>query len=178
MEWVRLHSVVMMILLACFFAPTSGQSIGGVTGGQASSAAGAGQDAAKKAAADQIYGPPNTYPQTTLKCYSTLQKPDGRSICPEARAKFCVKEISTLRQDICGHTQYFGDQYVNSVCVLKKCSAECVDEVISFKYADLPFTRQRTCCATDYCNSGSSIKGGVVALLCALGVSLLLLLRL
>lgn len=169
--------LLVLLLLALHWSSTYAQSVGGASSA-ASSAAAAGQGAASKAAQDQIYGPPNRYPQTTLKCYSTFQKPDGKSICPEARAKFCVKEVSNLRQDLCGHTQYFGDEYKDSVCVLRKCSTECKDEVISFQYGDLSFTRQRTCCTSDYCNAGSgSAAGGVVTLVCVLALSLLLLLR-
>lgn len=152
------------------------QSVGSASSA-ASSAAAAGQGAASKAAQDQIYGPPNRYPQTTLKCFSTYQKPDGKSICPEARAKFCVKEVSNLRQDLCGHTQYFGDEYKNSICVLRKCATECKDEMYSFQYGALTFTRQRSCCTSDYCNAGSRTAGGVVALVCMLALSLALLLR-
>eukprot|EP01042_Synura_sphagnicola_P012801 gene12801-16274_t len=65
------------------------------------------------------------YPMESLQCYSYLTKPDMKLICPASRNKYCVKEVSTLTQDICGATQYFGDMYVNKQCVFKKCNATC-----------------------------------------------------
>jgi len=121
-----------------------------------------------------------TYPTTTLKCYSTFLKgATDQLTCPEARSNFCVKEVSTLRQDLCGHTQYFGDQYILNVCVTRKCAAECKDESWQFDYGDLTYTRSRTCCKTNYCNSGFSLKRGTSAftLACVAALSALLLLN-
>jgi len=89
----------------------------------------------------------------TLSCYSSLTKPDLKAICPAQRNAFCVKEESTLRQDLCGHTQYFGDMFVNSLCVYRKCEAQCIPGTVKFDYAGLTYTRTRYCCQTSYCNS-------------------------
>jgi len=118
-----------------------------------------------------------TYPMTTLRCYSTYTKPDGQLICPEARSKFCVKEVSTLRQDLCGHTQYFGDTYVLNTCVLRKCAAECVNENIAFTYGGVPYSRVRTCCSTDYCNAAprsAAAGSSLLSIVCIAVLSLLL----
>ena len=104
------------------------------------------------------------YPLTTLRCYSTFTKPDSQLICPEARAKYCVKEVSTLRQDLCGHTQYFGDTYILNICVTRKCAAECEDKSYQFEYGGVEYTRVRSCCTTDYCNTATRAKKGSVLL--------------
>lgn len=101
------------------------------------------------------------YPSTTLSCYSSYTMPDGQLICPEARSKFCVKELSTLKQDLCGESQYFGDQYIDNLCVLKKCSAECVPGQYPFTYGGLEYVRVRYCCQDNYCNSASKSYGEV-----------------
>jgi len=93
------------------------------------------------------------YPSTTLSCYSSYTKPDGMLICPEARSKFCVKELSTLKQDLCGQSQYFGDQYLENLCVLRKCAAECTEGQYPFSYGGLVYVRVRYCCQENYCNS-------------------------
>jgi hypothetical protein len=93
------------------------------------------------------------YPSTTLSCYSSYTKPDRMLICPESRSKFCVKELSTLKEDLCGQSQYFGDEYLQNLCVLKKCSAECVEGQYPFTYGGLLYVRIRYCCQEDYCNS-------------------------
>jgi hypothetical protein len=95
------------------------------------------------------------YPSTTLSCYSSYTKPDGMLICPEARSKFCVKELSTLKQDLCGQSQYFGDQYLDNLCVLRKCAAECEEGQYPFSYGGLDYVRVRYCCQENYCNSTS-----------------------
>jgi hypothetical protein len=100
------------------------------------------------------------YPSTTLSCYSSYTKPDGQLICPEARSKFCVKELSTLKQDLCGESQYFGDQYIDNLCVLKKCSAECEEGQYQFTYGGLQYVRVRYCCNSNYCNSASRSSAG------------------
>ena len=101
------------------------------------------------------------YPSTTLSCYSSYTKPDGQLICPEARSKYCVKELSTLKQDLCGESQYFGDQYIDNLCVLKKCSAECVPGQYPFTYGGLEYVRVRYCCQANYCNSASKRYDGI-----------------
>lgn len=101
------------------------------------------------------------YPMTTLSCYSSYTKPDGQLICPEARSKFCVKELSTLKQDLCGESQYFGDQYIDNLCVLKKCSAECEEGQYPFTYGGLEYVRVRYCCQDNYCNSASRKYGDI-----------------
>ena len=108
------------------------------------------------------------YPMSTLRCYSTYTKPDGQLICPEARSKFCVKEVSTLRQDLCGHTQYFGDTYILNSCILRKCASECSDGSVQFDYGGVTYTRVRTCCNTDYCNTGtrSAASSSLLTLMC------------
>lgn len=104
------------------------------------------------------------YPMTTLSCYSSYTKPDGQLICPEARSKFCVKELSTLKQDLCGESQYFGDQYLENLCVLKKCSAECEEGQYPFTYGGLEYVRVRYCCQENYCNSANRNYSGVALL--------------
>jgi len=93
------------------------------------------------------------YPSTTLSCFSSYTKPDGMLICPEARSKFCVKELSTLKQDLCGQSQYFGDEYLENLCVLRKCAAECTEGQYPFSYGGLVYVRVRYCCQENYCNS-------------------------
>ena len=100
------------------------------------------------------------WPYDTLRCYSSMTKPDMQLICPEARSAFCVKEISDLKQDLCGKTQYFGDIYDQSLCFYKKCAATCVPGITNFRYAGRTFVRQRFCCSTDYCNSGFRLPKG------------------
>jgi hypothetical protein len=117
------------------------------------------------------------YPMTTLSCYSSYTKPDGMLICPEARSKFCVKELSTLKQDLCGESQFFGDQYLDNLCVLRKCSAECEEGQYPFEYGGLEYVRQRYCCQENYCNSSQRISSTLVislSLLSAVMVSLFL----
>lgn len=95
------------------------------------------------------------YPSTTLSCYSSYTKPDGMLICPESRSKFCVKELSTLKQDLCGQSQYFGDEYLENLCVLRKCASECEEGQYSFQYGGLTYVRNRYCCQENYCNSST-----------------------
>jgi hypothetical protein len=111
------------------------------------------------------------YPSTTLSCYSSYTKPDGMLICPESRSKFCVKELSTLKQDLCGQSQYFGDQYLDNLCVLRKCAAKCEEGQYSFTYGGLTYVRNRFCCQENYCNSA----GKNIASATTLGVTLLII---
>lgn len=76
-----------------------------------------------------------------------------------SRSKYCVKEVSTLTQNLCGATQYFGDMYVNRECVFKKCSDECVEETYTFQFEGQTYSRDRYCCKSDYCNA--AVKGNV-----------------
>ncbi len=117
------------------------------------------------------------YPSTTLSCYSSYTKPDGQSICPEARSKYCVKELSTLKQDLCGQSQYFGDQYLENLCVLRKCAATCEEGQYPFKYAGLDYVRVRYCCQSNYCNGSlRSMQMSVVTLTGSIGLVCLTLL--
>lgn len=104
------------------------------------------------------------YPSTTLSCYSSYTKPDGMLICPESRSKFCVKELSTLKQDLCGQSQYFGDQYLENLCVLRKCAAECEEGQYPFSYGGIDYVRVRYCCQESYCNSASKSVSSATAL--------------
>jgi hypothetical protein len=70
------------------------------------------------------------------------------------RNKFCVKQVSNLNQNLCGHTQYFGDRFVGSTCEFKKCSATCHPGTEEFEYDGTTYTRTTYCCKGDYCNSG------------------------
>jgi hypothetical protein len=98
----------------------------------------------------------SVYPAGALHCYSSLTAPDGKLICPQGRDVFCVKEVSSLKQDLCGLTPYFGDQYIGQECVFKKCSDLCVDGEYTFDYGGATYTRKRTCCNNDnYCNSAN-----------------------
>eukprot|EP01035_Chromulina_nebulosa_P025045 gene25045-32651_t len=81
------------------------------------------------------------YPQQSLKCYSSLTKPDKQLICPASRANFCVKQVSSLTSDICGGTQYFGDEYVNGQCQYKKCNATCTPGSFSFTFQGQTYSR-------------------------------------
>lgn len=98
----------------------------------------------------------SAYPTTTIKCFSSMTEPDNRLICPAARAEYCVKEVSSLTENLCGKTQYFGDVYKSALCEFKKCSDECVEETISFEFEGNSYSRSTYCCSTDYCNSATS----------------------
>ncbi len=101
-----------------------------------------------------------------------MTKPDMKLICPEARSSYCVKEISDLKQDLCGKTQYFGDIYDKSLCFYKKCSATCVPGISNFRYAGRTFVRQRFCCNTDYCNSAFNLPKGPEMLYSSISIGL------
>ena len=107
------------------------------------------------------------YPFNKLKCYSSLTRPDTLLICPQGRNSFCVKEVTSLKQDLCGKTQYFGDTYANEECAYKKCAHKCVEEQIEFQYGGQSYTRKRFCCNDkNYCNS--SIKSIYPTFICYL----------
>ena len=73
------------------------------------------------------------------------------------RNKFCVKEDIELQQDLCGRTQYFGDEYVDSKCQFKMCSDTCIPGQYSFLYGGVYYSRTTHCCSdADYCNSGNT----------------------
>ena len=103
------------------------------------------------------------YPMSSLKCMSSLTKPDMKLICPAARSTWCVKEVSNLRQDLCGHTQFFGDMWVNAVCEFKKCSDVCVPGTTSFSWGNNQYQRKTFCCNDkNFCNSSSNLKSSIV----------------
>ena len=96
------------------------------------------------------------YPIGTRECYSTLTKPGGILICPEANRRYCVKEVASLQQDLCGKTQYFGDVFENNLCVFRKCAATCTEGTTTFTYNGVQYTRDTYCCNNqDLCNAGS-----------------------
>jgi hypothetical protein len=113
------------------------------------------------------------YPGQSLQCFSSLTKPDMQLICPAARSTWCVKEVSSMKQDQCGQTQYFGDLFIDSMCVFKKCAADCVEGTFNFKYGPTEYTRQRFCCNTNYCNSSSPKYMNATSLLIVCILSLL-----
>jgi len=62
-----------------------------------------------------------------------------------------------LQQDLCGKTQFFGDMYLDSRCILKMCAAECIPGVSTFEYGGNKYSRATYCCNDqDYCNSAPS----------------------
>ena len=68
-----------------------------------------------------------------------------------------MKEVVGLQQDLCGKTQFFGDLYVNSKCILKMCAAECTPGTYTFEYGGSKYARTTFCCKDqDYCNSAPS----------------------
>lgn len=79
----------------------------------------------------------------------------GGCLC---RNKYCVKEVSTLTQDICGATQYFGDMYVNKQCVFKKCNATCTPGTYTFSFQGTTYSRTTYCCKHDLCNAAWSSR--------------------
>jgi hypothetical protein len=91
--------------------------------------------------------------------------------------KYCVKEVSTLTQDLCGATQYFGDMYVAGTCQYKKCAAECEEGTYSFEYQGQTYSRQRYCCNDkNDCNAAfSSMSVKSVCLLVSLIIGFYLL---
>ena len=77
-----------------------------------------------------------------------------------------MKEVSSLKQDLCGKTQYFGDTYVGEECQFKKCSDQCVEGEYEFEYGGTTYTRIRHCCNdANYCNSAPSNATGSLPLL-------------
>ena len=95
------------------------------------------------------------YPSTSLKCYSSKTKPDKSLICPLNRNSYCVKEVADLKQDLCGKTQYFDDEFIDSLCLNYKCADICTPGIKAFYYNGIEQTRTTYCCTTDYCNSSS-----------------------
>ena len=82
-----------------------------------------------------------------------------------------MKQTSDLKQDLCGKTQYFGDQWdaANGICYFKKCSEWCVDGSTSFEFGGQTYTRNEFCCKDkDYCNSSHQYNRGnfYLCLLC------------
>lgn len=111
------------------------------------------------------------YPIGTRECYSTLTKPGGKLICPESNRKYCVKEVASLQQDLCGKTQYFGDVFENNLCVFRKCADSCTEGTTTFTYNGVQYTRDTYCCNNqDLCNAGTMSR------ISYCGIALLLLL--
>lgn len=71
------------------------------------------------------------------------------------RSSYCVKDVTSLTQNLCGATQYYGDLYINKQCQFKKCSDECVEGTTTFTFQGQVYTRDRYCCTTNYCNAAS-----------------------
>lgn len=72
--------------------------------------------------------------------------------------------MSSLTQNLCGATQYFGDLYKNKECQFKACADKCTPGVSTFEFQGKSYTRTTYCCSTDYCNSASSQLGRVLVL--------------
>ncbi len=73
-----------------------------------------------------------------------------------SRNNYCVKETTNLDQSLCGHTQYFGDQYIHGNCEYRKCSDSCYEGSYSYIFGSKIYIRDVYCCTSDYCNSASS----------------------
>ncbi len=102
------------------------------------------------------------YPMRTLQCWSSLTKPEMNLICPDSRNNWCVKQTSDLKQDLCGKTQYFGDQWdmANGLCYYKKCGYACKEGATTFYYGGQKYTRNEYCCKDkNYCNSSHRLLG-------------------
>lgn len=84
----------------------------------------------------------------------------------ENRNGYCIKEVSSLTADICGKTQYFGDDYTNSQCEFRKCGDTCTAGTLTFEFEGESYTRTRYCCKNDYCNSAVSTKLPYVLVTC------------
>ena len=97
-----------------------------------------------------------------------------RLICPAARSSYCVKETTTLKPDLCGHTKYFGDMYVDSICVLRKCAAECKEGLTFFEFNKEQYSRSTFCCETSFCNAGN--RSNVISFGLSLALILILIL--
>lgn len=69
-----------------------------------------------------------------------------------------MKEVSSLTQNLCGKTQYFGDLYTNSQCEFRKCSDHCEPGTETFGFEGQIYSRSTYCCKSDYCNAGSLVK--------------------
>lgn len=141
----------------------------------------------------QSVGSKRQYPLTSLQCYSYLTKPDMKLICPASRyfycfmifykvygcfcrENYCVKQVSSLTQDICGGTQYFGDLYVNKECVFKKCNATCSEGTENFEFQGNTYSRSTYCCKTDYCNSAIRKNAvSIMTLLILISITVLVL---
>ena len=100
------------------------------------------------------------YPSTTIQCWSSLTKPTQNLICPDARNNWCVKQTSDLKKDLCGKTQYFGDQWdaANGLCYYKKCGYACKPGATTFTYGGQSYTRNEYCCKNEnFCNSSTRL---------------------
>ncbi len=91
------------------------------------------------------------------------------------RSKYCVKEVTSLTQNLCGATQYYGDLYINKQCQFKKCSDECVEGTTTFTYQGQLYTRDRYCCTTNYCNTATPVRNIAATLFLLTGIIFLVL---
>lgn len=97
-----------------------------------------------------------------------------------------MKEVVSVREQVCGTTQYFGDVYNDGVCEFKKCTRNCTDEEqVTFYFPETcrrrncRFTRKRYCCNTNLCNAGSSVlaPGRTAAIAASLLLTLVMMWR-
>ena len=58
-----------------------------------------------------------------------------------------------MDENLCGYTQYFGDQYINGECQFRKCADTCIDGSYKFSFEGKEYERTVYCCNTDYCNN-------------------------
>jgi hypothetical protein len=80
------------------------------------------------------------------------------------RNNHCIKEVSDLKADLCGKTQYFGDYWDAElgICYFKKCSEACIEGEYTFKFGPKTYTRTRYCCNDkNYCNSGFKLSNEI-----------------
>ena len=95
------------------------------------------------------------------------------------RNNYCIKEISDLKQDLCGKTQYFGDFWDvrAGLCYFKYCSDVCRSGDSTFLFGGNAYTRSTFCCKNkDYCNSAfSSVKGSYSLVLLCISLVIILM---
>jgi hypothetical protein len=117
------------------------------------------------------------YPSRTIQCWSSLTKPTQNLICPDARNNYCVKQTSNLKKDLCGKTQYFGDQWdaANGLCYYKKCGYACKQGATKFHFGGVEYTRNEYCCKDkNFCNAASRQRAAPLVhmvLACAVAVA-------
>jgi hypothetical protein len=84
-------------------------------------------------------------------------------------------ELTSLKKDLCGKTQFFGDQYLDGQCVYKKCNATCTEGIREFEFGGNVYTRETYCCNdADYCNSAPGGMGGkrTIVVVCSTVIAL------